>query len=154
MVTLCATIGIIALVLVANAPAVAAQATPGANPALPQEGDVTLGGTAGRVLLGVTVRPGLPGSNTLLVYVLPSEGPAAAADVSLSLVIHGQPVPLEFCSRSCRTAEVILNGGEHVELSAAGQGGGTAGFDLPALPSSDGSALLQRVHALGTYSNR
>ncbi len=156
--TLCGAIGISALVLVASAPTIAAQATPGASPGLPQDSDLTLGGAAGRVLVGVTVRPGQPGSNTLLVYVLPPEGPAAAADVSLSLAIDGQPVPLEFCSRSCRTAEVTLNGGEHLELFATGQGGGAASFDLPASAFGEWESIAAaraRAHArVGHLSSR
>src|ERR1700737_3809016 len=57
------------------------------SPALPQADDLTFGQDAGKVLVGLTVRPAQPGSNTLLVYVLPLEGPPAAADVPLSLAI-------------------------------------------------------------------
>src|ERR1041385_8374711 len=59
--------------------------TSSASPALPQADDLTLGQDAGKVLIGLTVRPAQPGPNTLLVYVVPVEGPAAAADVPLSL---------------------------------------------------------------------
>src|SRR5438876_12442231 len=61
-----------------------------ASPALPQADDLTFGQNAGKVLVGLTVRPAQPGPNTLLVYVLPLEGPAAAADVPLSLAVSGQ----------------------------------------------------------------
>ena len=64
----------------------------------------------GTCSFGLTVRPAQPGPNTVLVHVLPLEGAAAAADVSVSLVINGRPVPLDFCSRSCRTAEMTLAG--------------------------------------------
>jgi hypothetical protein len=79
-----------------------------ASPALPQADDLTLGQAAGKVLVGLTVRPAQPGPNTLLVYVLPLDGPAAAADVPLSLAVGGQTVPLDTCSRTCRTATVTL----------------------------------------------
>ena len=102
-----------------------------ASPALPPADDLTFGQDAGKVLVGLTVRPAQPGPNTLLVYVLPLEGPAASADVPLSLVVSGQNVPLATCSRTCRTANVTLNGGEHVEVAADGASGGTAAFDLP-----------------------
>jgi len=126
-----------------------------ASPALPQADDLTFGQDAGKVLVGLTVRPAQPGPNTLLVYVLPLEGPAAAADVPLSLAISGQTIPLDTCSRTCRTAIVTLNGGEHVDVVAGGASGGTAAFDLPTLPTQDGTALLQqvqeRMHQLHTY---
>jgi hypothetical protein len=126
-----------------------------ASPALPQADDLTLGQNAGKVLVGLTVRPAQPGPNTLLVYVLPLEGPAAAADVPLSLALGGQTISLDSCSRTCRTASVTLVGGEHIEVVAGGAGGGTAAFDLPTLPAQDGTGLLQqvqhRMHQLHTY---
>jgi hypothetical protein len=126
-----------------------------AGPALPRPGDVTLGQNAGTVLIGLTVRPGEPGLNTLLLYVLPLEGSAAAADVPVSLSVAGQSVALDTCSRTCRTANVSLLGGEHVDVTVGGAGGGTASFDLPGLPAQDGAALLEqvqrRMHQLHTY---
>jgi hypothetical protein len=129
--------------------------TAAASPALPQADDLTLGQDAGKVLVGLTVRPAQPGPNTLLVYVLPLEGPAAATDVPLRLSVAGQNVPLDTCSRTCRSASVMLVGGEHVDVVAGGASGGTAAFDLPPLPAQDGSALLQqvqdRMHHLHSY---
>src|SRR5438445_487637 len=94
-----------------------------ASPALPQADDLTFGQDAGKVLVGLTVRPAQPGPNTLLVCVLPLEGPAAAADVPLSLAVGGQNVPLDTCSRSCRTTSVTLVGGQHIDVVARlGQG--------------------------------
>jgi len=126
-----------------------------ASPALPQADDLTFGQDAGKVLVGLTVRPAHPGPNTLLVYVLPLEGPATAADVPLSLAISGQNIPLDTCSRTCRTTTVTLVGGEHIDVVAGGASGGTAAFDLPTLPAQDGTALLQqvqdRMHQLHTY---
>src|SRR5205085_1741970 len=84
------------------------------------------------------------------VYVLPLEGPAAAADVPLSLAISGQTIPLDTCSRTCRTAIVTLNGGEHVDVVAGGASGGAAAFDLPASPAPAGTALLPQPPG-GTY---
>ena len=107
------------------------------------------------MLIGLTVRPGQPGPNTLLVHVLPLEGPSAAADVPLSLQIGGQNVALDTCSRTCRSTTVDLIGGEHIDVVAGGASGGTASFDLPSLPAVDGTALLQqvqdRMHQLHTY---
>jgi len=123
--------------------------------AVPQAGDLTFGQDAGKVLIGLTVRPAQPGPNTLLVYLLPLEGPSGAADVPLSLAVSGQNVSLGTCSRTCRSATVDLIGGEHIDVTAGGGSGGTASFDLPALPAPDGTALLQqvqdRMHQLHTY---
>jgi hypothetical protein len=123
--------------------------------ALPQADDLTFGQDAGKALIGLTVHPAEPGPNTLLVYVLPLEGLSAAAEVPLSLAVDGQNVSLDLCSRTCRTATVDLSGGEHIDVVAGGGSGGTASFDLPALPAPDGTALLQqvqdRMHQLHTY---
>src|SRR5712692_4355737 len=135
---------------------VVAQTTSAGSPALPQGDDLTLADSAGNVLMGLTVRPAQPGPNTVLVHVLPLEGAAVAADVSVSLVINGQPVPLDFCSRTCRRADVTLAGGEHVDVVADNPSGGTAAFDLPPLPAPDASTLLQhmqdRMHRLRTFA--
>src|SRR5260221_7488800 len=85
-----------------------------ASPALPQADDLTFGQDAGKVLVGLTVRPAQPGPNTLLLYVMPLEGPATAADVPLTLAVNGQNVPLHTCSHTCLTANVTLTRGEHV----------------------------------------
>src|ERR1700730_9538803 len=126
-----------------------------ASPALPQADDLTLGQDAGKVLVGLTVRPARSGPNTLLVYVMPLEGPATAADVPLTLAVGGQNVALDTCSRTCRTANVVLMGGEHIDVVTGGASGGTAGFDLPTLPVPDGTALLRqvqnRMHQLHSY---
>src|SRR5919198_1137420 len=60
------------------------------SPGWPQEGDLTLAGGAGTVLIGLTIRPAQPGPNTVLLYVLPLEGASVAADVPLTLAIDGQ----------------------------------------------------------------
>jgi hypothetical protein len=61
-------------------------------------------------------------------------------------------VALQTCSRTCRSTSVTLAGGEHIDVVSDG---GTASFDLPALPAQDGTALLQqvqrRMHQLQTY---
>jgi len=77
------------------------------GPALPQADDLTFGQNAGKVLVGLTVRPAQPGPNTLLLYVVPPEGPAAAADVPLSLTLDGEGVALDTCSRTCRSCVPI-----------------------------------------------
>jgi hypothetical protein len=92
------------LSLAAMPAAVAAQNSPPASPALPQGDDLTLADGAGNVLIGLTARPAQPGPNTVLVHVLPLEGPAVAADVSVSLVINGQRRPFSArCPATRRT---------------------------------------------------
>jgi hypothetical protein len=138
---------LIALLLALTASDAAAQTpSPGqVSPATPQGDDLTFADAAGNVLIGLTVRPAQPGPNTLLIYVLPLEGPSVAADVPISLSIDGQPTPVDFCSRTCRTADVTLSGGEHLNVLADSPTGGTVGFDLPALPAPAGNELLQQV---------
>jgi hypothetical protein len=126
-----------------------------ASPALPQPADLTLAREAGSILIGLSVRPALPGPNTMLLYVAPLAGPTTSADVPLTLDVAGTSVPLTTCSRSCRSATVTLIGGEHVRVRADGADGGTASFDLPALPAPDGGDLLKlqqdRMHHLRSY---
>ncbi len=125
------------------------------SPALPQPGDLTLAHEAGSVLVGLSVRPALPGPNTVLVYLAPLAGPTAALDVPLSLDVRGSSASLTTCSRTCRSAMVDLAGGDQLEVRVDGAEGGTAAFDLPALPAEDGSALFQslqdRMHRLRGY---
>jgi len=106
-------------------------------------------------LIGLTVRPAMPGPNTLLVYVMPLAGPAAAVGVPVDLMVNGSEVPLHLCSRNCRTADVDLQGGEHIDLMASNDTGGTASFDLPTFPAPDGTSLLDqeqaRMRQLKTY---
>ena len=140
---------------VSPTPAVPTPVPATSSPALPLGDDLTLAEAAGTVLLGLSVRPARPGPNTLLVYLLPLDGPAGAASIPLTLQVDGRPVDLDTCSRTCRSASLSLHGGEHLALTAAGPDGGTARFDLPSLPAPDGTALLDqvqaRMHALGSY---
>jgi hypothetical protein len=140
-----ATAAVLTVLLVAAPVAGAAQTTSPASPGLPEGDDLTLADGAGDVLIGLTVRPAQPGPNSVLIYVLPLEGAGAAADVPVSLVINGQPIALDFCSRTCRTADVNLVGAEHVDIVADSPSGGTAGFDLPALPAPNGNIQLQQM---------
>jgi len=63
-----------------------------ADHALPLLGDLTIGGRAGTDAVGLTVRPGLPGRNVLLVYVEPLGGDAGRLSVGLS--VDGRPLPV------------------------------------------------------------
>jgi copper transport protein len=128
---------------------------PSAAVSLPRQGDLTLADNAGEVLVGLTLRPGEPGLNDVLVYLLPLEGPEAAGRVRARLVVDGRAVPLESCGSTCRRTEAEIQGGERVEVVVAGEAGGTAPFDIPDLPVPGGARILQeaqdRIHELQTY---
>lgn len=119
-----------------------------ATTALPQAGDLTLGGDAGEVLVGLTLRPGVPGRNEVLVYVLPRDGAAAAAGLPAELAVQGRPVLLRTCGAPCRRGEAEVQGGERVEVRVAGPTGGTAAFALPPLPAPDATSVLEQAQAL------
>ena len=130
------------------------RATPSAS-ARPRAGDITMGSHAGQVLVGLTVRPGLPGKNQVLLYLLPLEGDAAAAGLEATLAVGTTPLPLVECGDTCRQASSTLAGGETVRVTVEGTKGGVASFLLPELPAPDGTELLnraqQRIHQLQTY---
>lgn len=123
--------------------------------ALPGEGDLTMGGEAGEVLLGLTLRPGQPGPNEVLVYVLPLEGEEEAEGIPVTLSAGEQSVRATECGPTCRRAELDLQGGEELRVQVGGNAGGTDLLQLPLLPVADGSALFagmqERMHGLRTY---
>ena len=123
--------------------------------ALPREGDLTLGGRAGQVLVGLTGRPGRPGPNQILVYLLPLEGEEAAAGIPATIRLGGRSIPTEVCGPTCRRAEIRLRGSEELAVRVGSEVGGIASFRLPDLPAPDGSSLLEhaqrRMHTLRTY---
>jgi copper transport protein len=123
--------------------------------ALPRSGDVTLGGSAGEVLVGLTVRPGTPGPNEVLVYVLPLEGEEAAEGLPVRISLSGRTQEMEVCGPTCRRSETELRGGEQVRVHVGGPAGGTSTFRLPSLPPPDGGKLFgkmqDRMHQLRTY---
>jgi copper transport protein len=125
------------------------------DPALPRPGDVTLGSDAGDVLVGLSLRPGIPGRNDVEVYLQPPDGEAAAADLPVSLRIDGWSGTLLTCGSACRSASVDVRGGEPVEVDVGGKGGGVARFTLPALPAPPGNEALlaadRHMRHLQTY---
>lgn len=129
-------------------------AGPEAALALPQPGDLTMGSNADDSLVGLTVRPGRPGPNTLWVYLLPVAGEAAAAKTAIGIKVNGSAVPSRRCGPTCFTAPVNLAGGEAITVSL-GSGRGEADFNLPRLPAQDGTTLVQSMqgamHNLNTY---
>ncbi len=132
----------------------AQRATPPAS-ARPRAGDLTMGSHAGQVLVGLTVRPGRPGPNRLVLYLLPLEGEEAAAGLKAELTVGSSSLPLAECGDTCRQTTASLAGGETVQVTVKGPKGGVASFQLPELPAPDGSALLdraqERIHRLTTY---
>lgn len=114
--------------------------------ALPGPDDVTLGGAAGDVLVGLTARPARPGTNELFVHLAPLAG-VPAADRRVLVRIDGRPHPVRSCGPTCRQTEASLTGGEQAEVIVSGADGGTVGFTLPQLPAADGATLLRRATA-------
>jgi hypothetical protein len=123
--------------------------------ALPQHGDLTLGGHAGEVLVALTVRPGTDGADELLVYLqdLGTEDSTAARVVTIE--VDGQALGVTQCGPTCRTALAELTGGERIEVDIGGDNGGLAQFRLPDLPAPSGADLvgqmMQTMHSLDSY---
>jgi hypothetical protein len=127
--------------------------------ALPQQGDLTFGGNAGEVLVGLSLRPGEPGRNEVLMYLLPLEGEQAAAAIPAAIAIAGEPeVSMQDCGPTCRSTELELSGGERLRVAVGGSSGGVVEFRLPTLPAPSGHGLLlrtqARIHALDSYRVR
>jgi copper transport protein len=120
-------------------------ARPAPNPAIPRQGDLTMASHVGPVLLGLTIRPGSPGRNDLLVYLLPPDGEFAAATIPVTVTVDGHPVQVEQCGPSCRRGTTNLAPGARVEIGLASPRAGVVAFRLPLLPAPDGGALLHRV---------
>lgn len=133
----------------------AARALAGSAGALPSPGELTMGGEAGQVLVGISLRPGLPGPNEASVYLLPLDGSKAAGSLPATLTIGTRSVVLATCGDTCRRAAVRLRGGETIQVRVRGPKGGTATFALPGLPAPDGTSLLEQMHtpmhALASY---
>jgi copper transport protein len=127
----------------AEVPVVASGSAAARLSPFPRPGDLTMGGRAGRVMVGLSMHPGRPGKNTVRAYLA---SPATAASRA-RIQVRGQWHPLSSCGGSCRTATVDLRGREPLALAVSGRGGGTAAFDLPPLPARDGAALASSAAA-------
>ena len=112
--------------------------------AFPRQGDLTLAGRAGDTMVGLTIRPGLPGRNHIIAYLAPDPSGDAAVWLSTG---SGRSAATA-CGQSCRSGTVDLHGGEQVVLRVGGAQGGSARFRLPALPAPEGTALVQRAIAI------
>ncbi len=132
----------------------AARAT-GSNAGLPAAGDLTLGGVAGSVLVGLSLEPGRPGPNRVIVYLLPIQGNAAAAGLTANISTGKAVTPLTRCGLTCHQATLKLRGGESLAVDVLGPGGGRATFLVPSLPAASGAALIARMqmsmHKLHAY---
>src|SRR5712691_8176807 len=84
----------------------------GSSSAHPRPGDLTIGSRAGEALVGLTLRPGRPGTNEALVYFLPVAGEEVAASTGVTLSVDGRPSDLANCGTTCRRASIELRGGE------------------------------------------
>ena len=111
--------------------------------AFPQRGDLTMGGRAGQIMVGLTVHPGRPGKNTVRAYLASPATPAAKARIH----VQGRWHALSSCGGPCRTGTVDLHGGERLAVAVAGPAGGTAAFELPPLPAEDGTTLARSAIA-------
>lgn len=119
-----------------------------AEPAgLPEPGDLSLADPAGQVLVGVTLRPAVPGDNQVWVHLQPPVAAAPAEDLDVEATVDGQPVALRRCGPACRRGEAELTGGERLAVRVAGEAGGTASLRLPRLPTADGGELVERATA-------
>jgi copper transport protein len=118
-----------------------------ADAGLPHGTDLSIGAQAGQTLVGVTVSPGRPGSNSLAVYVISDDGASASAPLSVTATVDGHPARLRGCGDTCRGATVDLRGNDAISIHVSGAGGGTASVQLPALPAPDGTTLLNAALA-------
>lgn len=126
----------------AEEPVASGQAATRVSP-FPGPGDLSMGGRAGQVMVGLSVRPGRPGRNTVLVYLA---SPATAASQA-RVRVGARWQPLSACGASCRTGTVDLRGGEQLAVAVGGRDGGTAAFQLPSLPARNGAALAASADA-------
>lgn len=130
-----------------------AAATP--SQGLPGSGDVTLAAGAGTVLVGVSLEPGRPGANRVLVYLGPVAGSRAAAALLVHATAGGVTRPMQRCGATCREATFTLRGGEALNIDVLGNTGGRARFTIPQLPAPAGAAQLalmqDRMHQLSSY---
>jgi hypothetical protein len=121
-------------------------------PGLPQAGDLTLGSRAGTTLVGLTLSPGEPGRNDVLLYVLPLAGERS---VPVALSIDEHRIALDSCGTTCRRAAVNLFGGERIDVRVGDSPGRVTSFDVPQLPALDGTQLFaqleRRMHTLTSY---
>jgi len=123
-------------------------------PPIPAGAGLTLGSHAGPVLVGLTLQPGRPGPNELMIYVLGLDGPEATAALPVRVTVDGASVALSQCAETCRRGEVDLRRGEVVAVDIGAPADARATFRLPALPAAPGEELLQQtIGAMGALTS-
>ncbi len=122
----------------------AAQAHGTASPAYPRDDDLTLAATTGDVVVGLTLRPGRPGRNDVLVYLLP-QAARRTPEAGAPLTVGGEQHTLESCGLACRETALVLDGGETIEVTMDSVDAPPARFQLPPLPAPDGTDVLERM---------
>ena len=125
----------------------AADRSTGATQAWPHAGDLTMAAGAGHTLVGLTLRPGRPGRNQVLLYLVPPSGEAAAQGLRAGISFAGVPVPLRACGSGCRTGDVDLSGQVNAHVDVSGADRGSADFAITDLPADDATALFASAHA-------
>ncbi|HEX9766554.1 MAG TPA: hypothetical protein VGA36_07300 [Nitriliruptorales bacterium] len=111
---------------------------------LPQRGDLTLARPVADTVVGLSIRPAEPGTNDLLIHLIPPGGDGA----------DGTPVPTRRCGDACRVVTAPLDSGTTLTVRLAGppETTGSTTFVLPDLPAPDGTALVtalrHRMHRL------
>jgi len=121
-----------------------------ASTAFPQPGDLTIGGQAGKVMVGLTVHPARPGRNAVTVYL----ASPATRTTTARVEVAGHSVALTSCGVRCRTGSVRLAGRQRLAVHVSGQGAAT--YRLPRLPVPDASGLVRSAaqHMDGLHSYR
>ena len=113
-----------------------------ASSGLPGEDDLVLASTVGESIVGVTLRPGRPGRNEVIVYLLPVEGAEAAEGLGVTLSADGDERTLDVCGVACRRTEVVLEGDQRLEVWVEGEER-PAVLDVPALPAPDATDVVE-----------
>jgi copper transport protein len=120
--------------------------------ALPQSGDLTLGGHAGGFLIGLTIETE---PDRLLVFVRGLESDADTATRPVGITLNGVPMTVTQCAPTCRQVDGTVRQGDQVAVAVEGANGGTARFRVPDPSSPAADELLARarlrMHALMTY---
>jgi copper transport protein len=123
-------------------------------PPVPAGEGLTLGSHAGRMLVGLTVRPGRPGPNDLIIYVLGPDGPEASAALPVRATVSGAEVTLSQCADTCREGKVDLRGDETVAVRVGTSNSDEAIFRLPSLPAASGEDRLgTTIRAMGALTS-
>ena len=78
----------------------AADRASGAAQAWPRRGDFTIGVGAGPILVGLTLRPGRPGRNQVILYLVPPPGEAVAQGIQAKISFARSAVPLTVWGRA------------------------------------------------------